>query len=254
MKLIFRCLFLLVLFCCGTKPGWSCELNVRTYEFAPFALKDVHGHWSGIDIEYTKVLLDHVGCRYHFVEVPWGRGLEMLKSGEIDLMLNVTKTAERANYIHFVGPQRLEILRFVSLKESIAPIAQWDQLWSIKAPLMRQRGTYIGPKFEQMLTEHPEVAKRLIYLPNTVTRIDFLRKGRAVGFFAEQAYLQNEFDKNPDYSILKVHPIIINKAPVYYGFSKASMTKKQIANLHQGYQQLYKLKKIQEVEGHYDLY
>lgn len=245
---------ILLLFFCFSKPSYSCELSVRTYQFAPFALKDELGHWHGIDMDYTKVLLDSIGCRYEFVEVPWGRGLEMLKMGQIDLMLNVTKTQEREAFIHFVGPQRLEILKFVSLKDSIPEVSQWDQLASLRGSFMRQRGTFIGPRFEKMLLEHPVIQKRLIYLPTTVARLDFLRKGRAIGFFAEQTFLLNEFDKNPDYGILQMHPIVINQSPVYYGFSKASMTEEQMAKIRKGYSELYKFKKIQAIEGHYEMY
>lgn len=238
----------------STFAAYSCHFNVRTFVFPPFAYKDQHGHWSGIDVEYTKMLLDQARCRYTFIEAPWGRGLEMMRTGQVDMMLNVTRLKEREKYLHFVGPQRLEILRFVSKKDGIDDISQWDQLAQVEGTLMRQRGTFIGERFEQLLRDYQTVKSQLMFLPNTVARIDLIRKGRTVGFFAEQTYLLHAFATNSDYSILKLHPLVINQTPVYFAFSKESVTITQLAKLQKAYSELYKLKKIQAVEGHYDMY
>ncbi len=232
----------------------ACDLSVRTFAFPPFAMKDQHGHWSGIDIDYTKVLLDESNCNYTFVELPWGRGMELLKMGKIDMMLNVTKTQQRAPYMHFVGPQRMENLLLVSKKDAFPLITKWDQMKTLQVNLMRQRGTFIGHRFEQLLGENLELNKRLIYLTDNVVNIDMIRKGRALGFFAEKAYLKHEFDKNPDYSILQVHPIVINRNPVYYAFSKKSVSAKQLQIITKSYQRLAEQNKIQAVEGQYDEY
>ncbi|MFT4929145.1 MAG: polar amino acid transport system substrate-binding protein [Phenylobacterium sp.] len=246
---IFSCL------CCWClSSAFACELTVRTYPYPPFAMKDQHGQWRGIDIDYTKVLLDESNCRYTFVEIPWGRGIVLLREGKIDMMLNVTKTPRRAPFMHFVGPQRMETLLLVAKKDSLPMISHWSQLKTLEATFMRQRGTFIGERFEQLLTENPTLKNRLIYLANNVVNIDMIRKGRAVGFFSEQAILKHEYAKNPDYSILETHPLVINRAPVFYAFSKASMSAKQIQIIIEGYHRLEATNKLEAVEAQYDKY
>jgi polar amino acid transport system substrate-binding protein len=248
-------IFTFVFGCClSLSPAFACDLKVRTYEFPPFAIKDQHGHWSGIDIDYTKVLLDESHCRYRFVELPWSRGMKQLQLGQIDMMLNVTQTPQRMSDYYFIGPQRDEVLLLVTKTGSVEKISQWSQMKTLKVNLMRQRGTFIGRRFEQLLTQNPILKQRLIYLSSNVVNIEMIRKGRAVGFFAEASFLKHEFEKNPDYAILEVHPIVINRTPVHYAFSKASMTDKQIKLITEAYHRLVKIGKLQIVEKQYDEY
>jgi polar amino acid transport system substrate-binding protein len=240
--------------CLLTSFALACELSVRTYHYPPFAMKNPQGDWYGIDIDSAKVLLDKSNCHYTFVEMPWGRGMMLLKSGKIDMMLSVTKLPHRGPLLHFVGPQRMETMLLVSKQGAMGEISSWQQMKKLKVSLMRQRGTFIGRRFEQLLDENPILKKRIIYLVDNVVNIDMIRKGRATGFIGEKNYLKYEFENNPAYVDLQIHPIIINKTPVYYAFSKASVSEKQIQIITNSYRQLTAVNKTKVIETHYKVH
>jgi polar amino acid transport system substrate-binding protein len=232
-------------------PAMGCDLKVRVTTFEPLVIKHEQGRWSGIDVDHAKALLDLAGCRYTFIEMPFARGLQKLKAGELDLMLEISKTEERQKALHFIGPQRQEVIHLVLKKGLQPPITQWQQLESLGLVLMRQRGTFVGERFEQVLRQNPLMKKRMILLADTGVRLDMLKKGRADGFFVERAYLQYRLRTNPDYAMVELHPLVIHSAPVYFAFSKASVNKILLNKLLVAYQQLVKTSKLKQIEAQY---
>ncbi|MFT4929406.1 MAG: polar amino acid transport system substrate-binding protein [Phenylobacterium sp.] len=212
------CCYLLILMCLNTVAN-SCELTVRTYIFPPLAMKDKDNQWQGMDIETTKALLDMAGCRFSFIDMPWARGLRMVKQGQIDAILNVTKTKERAEYLYFVGPQRYEEVRFVSKKGLFAKVKTWQQLEGLEATLMRQQGTFKGERLAQL--------------------------------FAGMMYLSNQIRTNPAFAVVEIHPLVINKDPVYFAFSKASMSSEDMKKIYAAYDQLAKAKTLEVITKRY---
>ena len=59
------------------------------------------GQYGGYGYEYLLALAQHTGWRYKFIHVGFHDGIEMLKRGELDLMNNVSQTADRAPYIEY---------------------------------------------------------------------------------------------------------------------------------------------------------
>ncbi len=62
---------------------------------------NIQGSWSGVDMDLTKALLDEAQCNFTVLEVSWARALIMLNSGDIDLVLNVSKTIERGRLLFY---------------------------------------------------------------------------------------------------------------------------------------------------------
>lgn len=237
-----------VLFCSSAK---ACELKVRVTIFEPLMMRDNKGHWSGIDVDQAKALLDLAGCRYTFVEMPFARGLHKLKTGELDLVLEVSKTAVRQKAFNFIGPQRHEVIHLAIRKNLVPPITQWQQLKTLDVILLRQRGTFVGERFERVLQQNSALNKRMILLGDTGVRIDMIKKGRADGFFAERAYLQYRMQTNSEYAMVELHPLVIHSAPVYFAFSKVSVDKTLLNRLQVAYEQLAKTSKLKQIEMKY---
>lgn len=229
----------------------GCDLKLRTFVFPPLAMKDSNNNWIGTDLDYTKALLDKVGCRFNIVITPWGRGIEMLKQGRVDLMLNVSWNAERAKRFHYVGPHRTEIIRLVSKKGSLPLIHSWRQLETIDATLMRQRGSDFGEQFNNMLVKNPNLKSKLIELANNEVRLNMIRKGRATGFFADSAYIEYQIKTNPEYAILEMHPLIIRSNPVYFAFSKKSLDEDLMKKINKAFAELAKTDTLKTIDNKY---
>lgn len=96
-------------------------VRVGWYE-SPFNHMDKLGRRSGYAYEYQQKISAYTGWKYEYVEGSWPDLLKMLKTGEIDLMSDVSYTDERAEnmlysslpmgfeeYYIFVSPDNTEI-------------------------------------------------------------------------------------------------------------------------------------------------
>ncbi|NQZ12038.1 MAG: transporter substrate-binding domain-containing protein [Algicola sp.] len=214
-------------------------------------MKDHNDQWIGTDLDYTKALLDKVGCKFNILNTPWARGIEMLKLGKVDMMLNVTKSAQRAPFFYFVGPHRIETIRLITKKRKLPMISTWQQFESLDTVLMRQRGSIFGDRFDLALKRNFILKSKLVDLANNEVRVDLIHKGRATGFFADSAYLNYHLKNTPEYAILEMHPLIIHSDPVYFAFSKASMDKALMTKIYAAFDELAGTGKLEQIERTY---
>ncbi len=194
--------------------------------------------WTGLDIKYGSALVENAGCTLTTIEAPWARGLKMLKTGEVDLMLNMSKNKLREEYYHFIGPLRIERIRLVSKKNSLSLIHSWEQLKRLDAILVLQRGSYFGKKFEGILDNNIKLKTKLRELADNDIGIKFLNTGRVDALVVDEIFIDNlpKEIKN----LLDIHPLIINSDPIYYAFSKVNFDNVRIKKLQEAFNQLSK--------------
>ena len=75
-------------------------VRVGWYE-STFCYRDKFGRRRGLDYEYQHKIAAYTGWTYEYVEDSWSNLLQKLKVGEIDLLSDVSFTAERANSIFY---------------------------------------------------------------------------------------------------------------------------------------------------------
>ncbi|MBL8968626.1 MAG: amino acid ABC transporter substrate-binding protein [Spirochaetaceae bacterium] len=80
------------------------RLLMVTEEWPPFRFAEAGGPagLGGLDIDLCRRLEKLLGVTIEIQVHPWPRALEMLKSGQADMMTGVAYTAERAEYLSYV--------------------------------------------------------------------------------------------------------------------------------------------------------
>jgi signal transduction histidine kinase len=76
-------------------------VTVGVYENAPKVFTSESGKPAGIFIDIIESIAKSEGWKLHYVPITWAQGLERLGRGEIDLMPDVAKTAEREKKFAF---------------------------------------------------------------------------------------------------------------------------------------------------------
>jgi len=72
--------------------------------WAPFNFNE-RGIPKGFSIDFMDKVAENTGLRVEYVSGPtWNEFLEMIKNGEIDVMLNIVKTPERQTYLGYTQP------------------------------------------------------------------------------------------------------------------------------------------------------
>ena len=234
---MFRQLFVFALYLFSTY-ALSCELVVRIEDYAAQSHRDENKKWQGIDIKLTKALLNQAGCGYRFVPVPWGRALKMLEVGELDVMLSVSKTTERANFTHFIGPQRIEKIKIVSKENPAIVVSSFKDILKIPLPHGIQEGAYYGESFNAFTKMLTPADRYFFKVANNDTKLSLLIKNRIFGFLEEQLNIEYEIRHELTPKDIFIHPVIVNQAPVYFASSKESVSNEQLKAIERAFNHL----------------
>ncbi|KZN42196.1 MULTISPECIES: substrate-binding periplasmic protein [Pseudoalteromonas] len=228
-------------------------MTVRFENYAAQSRLDEEKGWHGMDVDFAKALLDEAGCSYKFVSIPWGRSLKMLEAGNIDLVLSVTQTEERTKFAHFVGPQRMETIVFAMNAERLFDVETMEDLFSLPVPVAIQQGAFYGPRFTQRYEKQLNKGTQFIFVPDNQTKLSLLKHGRIAGFLEEKFNIIFQSTNHPDFMTIKIAPLIINQSPVYYAFSKKSVSEKQLKQLTEAFSSLNKSGRLSEILKKYQL-
>lgn len=245
MKSIFLLLLLLISYRIS-----GCELTVRLEAYAAQSqLKE--NVWHGLDVELVTTLLNEAKCQYSFIDLPWGRSLKLLESGDIDLMLSVSKTSLRESFAYFIGPQRTETIIFASHSSTTA-ISTLDELFAQTKPFAIQRGAFYGAEFNNKLNQR-EHSANMITVTDNQTKLELLRSKRISGYLEAKLNVLFEIENVPELKKLQIHPVVINQAPVYFAVSKNSVSKEQISQLEAAFNKLKHEGKFATILAKYDV-
>jgi polar amino acid transport system substrate-binding protein len=104
---MLRSISLLVL--CLTLPNMAvpCQLRVGWEEWFPLIHRQ-DDQLTGSEYQLMQELATAAGCTLIFVETPWVRALQLLKSGQLDMLYGASRSAEREAYAQFSQPYRYE--------------------------------------------------------------------------------------------------------------------------------------------------
>lgn len=79
-------------------------LTVATDVWPPFRIVQPDGRFGGLDMDILQQLQRRSGIRFEVKRVPWGRALKQMQTGQVDLMIGLAMTAERAAFIDYLQP------------------------------------------------------------------------------------------------------------------------------------------------------
>lgn len=217
------------------------RIRVTDKDSPPFYYHDTSGQWTGLEVEMARALAVEAGFTPEFIGLPWSRALESIKNGEIDLMMNVTQTDERSEYMAWVGPERLSRMVLAVRKEDQnLPIQTLDDL--VKAAAERnskfgiKQDTIYSTEFNERL-KTPEFAQWFEMVPDELLNPPKVVNGRILGWFQDETMVRYVIAKTPEYAGLVVHSFALVESEVFFGVSKG-VSVGDLARLQAAYQRL----------------
>ncbi|MCZ6808423.1 MAG: transporter substrate-binding domain-containing protein, partial [Proteobacteria bacterium] len=73
-------------------------------DWPPFNF-NVDGQATGFSIDYINLLADEIGLEVDFVSGPtWQQFIDMMRSGDLDVMLNIVETPARREFLLYTDP------------------------------------------------------------------------------------------------------------------------------------------------------
>lgn len=184
--------------------------------FPKIVEKSESGKVSGLGVEIVQLICKRLNVKATIHLYPLKRALEMIKSGDADVIIGPYRSQRRSKFIDYTSFHFYEdILRFYSLKDShYSWTGEVSKLKGLKIGAIR--GWSIGDRVEKNLSDFYLVRVNFIdqlFLMLSRHRLELvIMHERALSQF----YTKDEISKN-----FKAHSpaIISNKG--YFGFSKA---------------------------------
>ena len=200
------------------------DIRVRVNNFAPLYFLE-NQQWLGLDIELSTAIVKEAGFSIKYMEIPWSRAMMDLRNGDVDMILNFSRTPEREDFSHFIGPIRIAQRALVVRKENVGlKISNLDEL----AEASRRTGILFGvlqrirndEAFDNRIANDPVFARQF----ESVARSELLPKKVAhkhnLGFFQDVDYVIYHLKTDPDFQELALHSFRFPPEPIYYGVSK----------------------------------
>ncbi len=131
-------------------PGFHGDVRVGIFPFSPINYIDNDGRVQGFNPDLLREISRLQGWSLTFVPGSWSEGLERLQGGDIDLVMSVIYTPERAELMDYTVESVLEVWGqvFVSPESAVQGIAD---LAGKRVALMR--GDMNGQNFKKTATE-----------------------------------------------------------------------------------------------------
>lgn len=84
---------------------WPCQrpaISRSATNMPPYSFLNAQQELTGYRIEFMQQIFGRLGCKLEILtDSPWKRSLKLLESGDIDVLMNASKSAEREAYAFF---------------------------------------------------------------------------------------------------------------------------------------------------------
>lgn len=215
----------------------ACEIKMVVPEtmFPPSFMRAESGEVYGLSIELAQALLAEAGCRASQHPMSFKRGLQQLKAGKVDMMMNLSMTDARKAFLNFVGPQSDETLIVVVPKGSDYKIESLDDFKNLPRKVGIGKGYFFGQAYHHKVETDSEFRNRFEEAGRQDLHVKKLNLGRISGFVGPSYNVYYRLKTDPDYRGFKAHPYVFYQNWVYFGFSKKSVNGDKLKKLEAAY-------------------
>ncbi|MBZ9610076.1 substrate-binding periplasmic protein [Rheinheimera maricola] len=219
-------------------PACTLRMAAET-DFPPHLIKQQE-QWSGLSVELMQRLAREVNCQLVFINSPWLRSLQMSEHGELDILSHLSFSEQRKAHFAFIGPHHIESIYLVGDPTRLPAAAELQQLASEIdfGSIATLHGGYYGEEF-QRLTEQKAFSRQLVSISSIQDKLALLRAGRVNAILEDVSVLRYwQQHSYPDAE--RYQPLIkVYQSPVYFGFSKTSLSTERLQILVDTWQRLY---------------
>lgn len=209
--------------------GQSCRLTIGWDPWEPYHFAPVGNRVQGLDVDLIGALAESVGCELNWEQGSWASMLQLVRSGDLDLLPGATRTPERESFAHFSEPYRQESFRVHVRADEVA---NWSgrSLQELLADGFRlglTRGYIYGDEVEQLL-EHPQWQDQLVEVP--VSELNFLNlMDYRIDGFLEDPFVAASIAHRRDWGMnFEALPLDIHNGNVRLMFSKSSVDRELV--------------------------
>jgi len=172
-------------------------------------------------------------------------GLDELKAGTTDFLMNATPSIERKKYAHFSIPYRNEFLLLYSTKKYLAKCQKMtlNKLLGSGFKLGLQKELVYGPELTK-IQKNSILNGNIRYIKNNVQHLQLIIEHDLDGIVDDPVVVAYRSAVNVTGNALSSCPIVVSSSPISLIFSKKSVSKALVEKIDQA------ILKIKESESY----
>lgn len=247
-KLIFLLIFFVCIFTSQTVIAEENSPIVAFTHWPPW--KVVKGNsFDGIDYYILKELGKRLNLHFQFIECPWIRCLERIKSGQVDFINGIAKQADREKYMYFIEPPYKEIFSTAFYKRkgrkgSPHLIQKYEDLYKVEIGMIR------GSVYFERFDKDSKITK--VEVTNEIQLLQMLYEGRFDIILGNDLNIDYLIQINGFMGRIEKAPFKVDSyTPTYIAISKKSKFKGIIPQVSAALKEMVESNKIREIEQTY---
>ncbi len=192
---------------------------VRGQNYPPYHYVNENGELVGICVEVVENVFDKLGVDIEFEQNSWTRCLHLVEIGKADAMMNLFKTDERSEFMHFDNNVIEYEINALWTKKENAVNYTGDILKSIGDKSIGIIKDYsYGEAFdsikEELNIDDTSINEEVLVKKLASDRLDFI--------FGNQLVIKWQADKMGVLDEIKMLEPVVSKGGLHIGFSKAN--------------------------------
>lgn len=205
--------------CAFAKNG---VLKVCTFPMAPYTIQDSHRNLKGLEIDMVNALLKKAGFQAEFINYPWNRAIEMLKYGELDILMTMSKTPEREKFTHFLGiSTHQKYVLFVRKENTGIVIKTLDDLTKDGYLFGIRQNFFYSDEFNKRLEKDKIFRDHFLAVAQIDINLNRVKNGRLTGCIGDSILTGYQLKNDKTYEDLRVMNVpFFQEQPVYFGVSR----------------------------------
>ena len=231
-------MFLLAPCCFAAATDTPCNLTVPVTEQPHLNQSQQRSNWFYLQQELLELLGQSAGCTIQAVNVPWSRSLLMLEEGQLDLVMTLSKNAERERYADFIGSHYVEEMILVLRNEYSTQLKNLADLTLLPGQVAVLRDGFYGDSYQQLQQQREFAAK--LQMANTIShQLALLEHGRVIGMIGERTQYEQWAKVHPELARQYSEQLIVHRNPVYFAASRKALNQQQRDHLRASWAKVY---------------
>lgn len=235
-------------------PAYSCTLRMGIEtSFAPYIIQQ-DDSWRGLNVELLQRLAAEIGCELEFIHSPWLRSLKLIEQGELDVLSHLSYNLERSEQFAFIGPHQQEIIYLVGLPQAFPGLTELAKLKraGTSGIIALLNGAYYGDELDSILNDAKN-RTRFVFIRGNEDKQALLLNGRVHGVLEDIA-AYHYWKKQAELPTSAYEPLFeVYQSPVYFGFSRKTLSPEQLQQLAVAWQRLYDNGSLSSIAQRYQL-
>jgi len=191
----------------------------------PYQYHNKQRELVGLDFDIFNAIVKDAGLTVTFTELPWKRHVHYIKTGQMDIAMGSSYTAERADFAYFSLPYRKEQVNLFVKNKDIKniKITSLSELIGSRYMIGIESGYYYGEEF-QTLIQNPKFQDHISEVIDLEENVKLLINGHLDGILVDPVTMKAFVKKYKLEGQFVKHSLPVYQADIHIMLSKKSMS------------------------------